>query len=84
MVYDHESMRSDLPSAEHVRPYPCSHVYFRIRTLGQSATEGIMVLVPVRFATMGLDRALFSWLRRVPNRLFSTAHGIRRPPTCGV
>ena len=84
MVYDPESMRSDLRSAEHVRPYTCSHVYFRIRTLGQSATEGIDGLGAVRFATMGLDRAFFSWLHRVPNRLFSTAHAIRRPPTCGV
>jgi hypothetical protein len=57
MVYDHESMRGDLRSATHVRPYICSHGYFRIRTLGQSATEGIDGLGAVRFATMGLDRA---------------------------
>ena len=46
MVYDHESMRSGLQPVIRVRPYTCSHGYFRIRTLGQSATEGIMVLVP--------------------------------------
>ena len=43
-----------------------------------------MVLAPVRFATMGLDRALFSWLRRVPNRLFFTVHAIHKHPTCGA
>ena len=80
MVYDHESMSGGLRPAVHVHMH---HAYFRIRTLGQSATEGFDGLGAVRFATRGLDTVLFVAAPCAKPPVF-IAHAIRRPPTCGV